>query len=158
MKLVKPNLLDVLVVCRNLREADRREIYATRWTEDVDALAIDVMQTWVGPISAVTLYENRPVAVWGIRESWPSVWSAWLIATDEFPKIGLGMTKVAKRRILPHLVELGAKRVEARSIDGHESAHQWLKALGCVQEARLRRYGRNGEDFLVFRWDADVPA
>ncbi len=156
MRLAKPTLLDALFVCNNLREADRREIMATRWTDDIDALAVDVHQAWCGPLSWSVLHEGRVVAICGAKEHWPGSWSVWLIATEEFPKVALGLTKVVKRRIMPHLMELGARRVEARSIDGHDQAHRWLGALGGVQEARLRRYGRNGEDFLVFRWTPDV--
>lgn len=152
MNLRKLNLLDVAYVCRNLRAADQREIFATRRADDPDALAVEIIRYW-GPVGWVAADGPRPVALIGATETWPGVWSAWMMATEEFPVVALGLTKWVKRAMMPGLVDLGAVRCEARSIDGHDHAHRWLRMLGAVQEARLRRYGRNGEDFLVFRFD-----
>lgn len=157
MNLRKLNLLDVAYVCNRLREADAREIFATRRTDDPDALAVEIIRYW-GPMGWVAYNSARPVALVGATETWPGVWSAWMMATDEFPDVALGLTKFVKRRMIPGLVELGAFRCEARSIDGHTEAQRWLQVLGAVQEARLRRYGRNGEDFLVFRFDRPEDA
>lgn len=155
MSLVKLDLPHVLSVVRNLRATDQAEAFATRWDDDPDALAIEVVTSW-GKLGWGATHEGRPVALFGATETWPGHWSCWLLATDEWPKVALSVTKFTKRRIMPHLVERGALRCEARSIDGHTKSHRWLEAIGCVQEARLRRYGRNGEDFLVFRWDPHV--
>jgi hypothetical protein len=155
MRLVKLSLPHVLAVVWNLRASDRQEAFADRWDDDPDSLAVEIARGW-GKLGWVAMHEGRPVAVFGATEKWPGVWSCWLLATDEWPKVALGVTKFVKRRIMPYLVETGAIRCEARSIDGHTKSHRWLAAIGCVQEARLRRYGRNGEDFLVFRWDPHV--
>lgn len=155
MKLVKLNLPDVLYVCHRLRAADRREVFALRFDDDPNLLAMEIVRSW-GPLAWTAHHEHTPAAVFGATEMWPNVWSCWMMATDEYPKIALGMTKFVRRRIIPHLMESGATRCEARSIDGHTQAHRWIEGLGAVQEARLRRYGRNGEDFLVFRLDSHV--
>jgi hypothetical protein len=147
------NLIDVMHVVRNMRAEDAREVFANRRGEDPDALAMEIMRTW-GPLGFVFHHAGRPAAIVGATEMWPGVWCAWLLATDDFPHVALGLTKFVKRGMIPYLVENGAHRCEARSIDGHSQAHRWLRLLGASQEARLRRYGRNGEDFLVFRWDA----
>ena len=152
MNLRKLNLLDVAYVCARLRDADRREIFATRRTDEPDALAVEIIRYW-GPIGWVATHNDRPVALVGATETWPGVWSAWMMATDEFPMVARRVTRFVKRVMIPGLVDLGAHRCEARSIDGHTEAHRWLRVLGATEEARLRRYGRNGEDFLVFRFD-----
>lgn len=152
MKLARLNVLDVVYVARNMRERDRLEINATNRNEDPDDFAMRVVQ-YYGDFSGVAWDDRRPVACFGCTEAHPGVWEAWMFATDDLPGIGLELTRHLKKVMLPHLIALGAHRVEARSMAGHEDAHRWLKSLGAVQEARLRRYGKHGEDFILFRLD-----
>lgn len=157
MRLIEPSLPAVHYLVQNMREADRAEITAMGGAEDVDRLAMDVLQRW-GAYAFVAMADDYPAAIVGAREMWPGVWSVWAFGTDEFLKVARGLTKFIRRVMIPHLTELGAHRAQAISVDGHWRAHRWLEALGAVQEARLRRYGRNGEDFLVFRWDRNVQS
>lgn len=158
----RPRLVDVTVegvahIARNLRAADARELGAQRWDMDPDSLAREV-RDYYGPYKWVVERAGVPIAAVGAVAVHPGVWSAWMFATDDFHKIGLYLTRFVRQRMIPSLVRLGAHRCDARSIDGHDHAHRWLRALGAVEEARLLRYGRNGEDFIVFRWDRpDVP-
>ncbi|MEQ9416663.1 MAG: hypothetical protein RJQ08_03870 [Salinisphaeraceae bacterium] len=153
----RPTLVDATAerighIARALRAADARELAAQRWEWDPDALVGEVMG-YYGPFKWVCERAGEPIAAVGAVQLHPGVWSAWMFATDEFPKIGLYLTRFVRRRMIPSLVRLGAHRCDARSIEGHDHAHRWLRALGAVEEARLVRYGRNGEDFIVFRWD-----
>lgn len=150
MHLVKLTLLDALYVCNYLRASDLREAKATSHCGDAEQLAMTMIQHY-GPYSHAVLGEDgTPIAVIGATEQWPGVWTCWMLATDRFNEIGKELTRWVKRAMIPHLVEQGAHRIDAYSIDGHDTAHRWLRFCGAVQEARLRRYGRNGEDFLVF--------
>lgn len=156
MRLGPVNLIAAAYVCRHLRAGDRREAFATRHGDDTDALAMEIVQTWGAYGWACYGDDGTPVALIGATERWPGVWACWMIATDRFKEVGKGLTKFATRNIIPGLIELGATRIEAYSIDGHDEAHRWLRFLGAVEEARLRRYGRSGEDFRVFRLDTNV--
>lgn len=158
----RPTLVDATAervehVVRNLRAADARELSAQRWDMDTGRLVREVVE-YYGPYKWVCEFDGEPVAAVGAVEVHPGVWSAWMFATDKFQLVGFYLTRFVRQRMIPSLVRLGAHRCDARSIDGHDHAHRWLRALGAVEEARLLRYGRNGEDFLVFRWDrSDVP-
>jgi hypothetical protein len=161
MRLVKLTLLDALYVCRNMRASDLREASATSHDGEPEALAMSMIQSW-GPFAFAALADDgTPVAVIGGTQQWPGVWTCWMLATDRFNEIGKVLTRWVKRAMIPQLIERGAHRIEAYSIDGHDTAHRWLRFCGAVQEARLRRYGRGGEDFLVFSVpvvsDAHVP-
>jgi len=158
MLLRKLNLLDVLFVCRNLRDEDRREIFATRSNDDPDALAIEVMTRWGGFGHVILTDAGKPAALLGATEHWPGRASAWCFGTGDFDEVAPGMTRFIKRHMIQGLHDIGIERCDAWSIEGHSTAHAWLRHLGFVEEARLRRYGRNGEDFLVFRRDRDVQA
>lgn len=150
MNLAKANLLDVLYVARNMREWDRREIFATRWNDDPDALTVEIVSR-CGPCWWVAGTE-RAIAVIGATEIWPGVWSAGMFATDEFPKIGLSLTRWVRKSMIPLLRSEGMHRAECRSMAGHEVAHRWLALLGAEMESRVPNYGKGGEDFFTFAW------
>lgn len=142
-----------LMVAANMREDDRREIYATRWLDDPEDIANDChIHRKTGYIAC--LDDGKPVAAIGAIEIHPHVWSVWMFATDDFPKIALELTKFAFRHLAPAIRKVGGHRAECRSIVGHEAAHRWLRFLGAKEEARLSGYGKNGEDFILFAWRA----
>jgi RimJ/RimL family protein N-acetyltransferase len=136
-------------VAHNMREWDRREIFATRFDDDSSALAdIALASTRVSWVAGI----DAPIAAFGCSPMWPGVWSMWLFATDDFRHIGFPVTKLIVRSIVPMLFEAGAHRLEARSMEGHEDAQRWLEVIGAQREATLHGYGRDGQDFHVFTW------
>lgn len=143
---------DVLYVAQRMREWDRREIYATQWTDDPVDLTATVMAcgtfSWVCGL-------DRPIAALGALPIWPGVWSVWMFGTDEVPRIGLSLTRFARRSMMAALLESGAHRAECRSIEGHEDAQKWLESLGARREATHRMAGRNGETFHTYAWTRD---
>lgn len=153
MRLAPADLSSVLYVARNMREADRHEIFATRWTDDVDSLAIEVIERW-GPI-AQTAYasDGTPVAVIGATALWPGVWAVWMFATARLREIGKPLTRWALRGMLPAILEAGCHRIEARSATGHHEAHRWMEMLGAKRESELRQLGRDKTDFVLFVWE-----
>lgn len=132
-----------------MREADRAEVYATRWTDDAWTLAGDMLAS---PLKWAAYSEGFPVAAVGALPRWPGVWVVWMIATDDFPKCRFSLTRHIRSVIIPSLREVGAHRAECASLASHTEAHAWLRYLGAEQEAALRGYGRNGEDFSLFVW------
>lgn len=146
-----PNPAKLAHVAENMREWDRREIFATRADDDPAALCDDVRRC--GNISWVAGLE-RPIAAFGCAPMWPGVWSMWLFATDEFGRIGISVTKLVTRTIVPMMIEAGAHRLEARSMEGHADAQRWLEVIGAKREGTLVRYGRGREDFHVYAWPA----
>jgi hypothetical protein len=144
----RPDL--VLPVVLSMREWDRREIYANRFDENPlkladEAVAMGQNAGWVAGL-------EEPIAAFGCFEMWPGVWSMWLFATDDFPQIGLSVTKLITRQIVPTLWEVGAHRLEARSMEGHHDAQRWLEVIGAEREGTLKGYGKGGEDFHVYTW------
>lgn len=139
-------------VIANMREWDRKEIFATRLDSDTgEGLLDDVFRT--GPVSWLAWHEGTPVAAYGCSPLWRGVWSMWMFATDDFHKIGLGMTKMVTRAIVPMLWEHGAHRLECKSMEGHVEAHRWLEVIGARREATHPLYGRDGETFHTYVWE-----
>lgn len=145
-----------LHVCRNMREADRREIFACRWGDDTDTLAEET--TRYGPMNWVFGKDGEPIAMMGAVNVHPGLWSVWMWSTPSFYKIRFSLTSFVRRAMIPAIRAQGAWRAECRSMADHVTAHKWLESLGAVREAPAPQYGRNGEDFVVFAWRrSDVP-
>lgn len=139
-------------IIHNLRAQDREEAFCQKAYDDPARLTRELF-FGAGGMVWIAYSHNEPVAVVGALEIWPGVWSAWMLATDKFSKVGTLVTRFIRKRLIPTLNELGAHRCEARSLASHEEAHRWLESLGAVKEAELKRYGKNGQDFFVYRWD-----
>jgi RimJ/RimL family protein N-acetyltransferase len=145
----RPELLRY--VAQNMREWDRREIFALRFDEDVDAFAAAAIGC--GPVSWVAGLDDKPIAAFGCAPMWPNVWSMWFFATDNLGQIGISVTRLIVRSIVPMLFEAGAHRLEARSMEGHIDAQRWLEVIGAKRETTLKGYGRGAEDFHVYTWE-----
>lgn len=143
-------------VAHNMREWDRREIFATRRDDCADALADAALGC--GHIAWTSGRDEDPIAAFGVAPMWHGVWSMWLFATDDFGQIGISMTKLIVRTIVPMMIEAGAHRLEARSMEGHADAQRWLEVIGAKREATLAGFGRDGQDFHVYTWPAASAA
>jgi hypothetical protein len=153
MKLVKADLGSLLYICRNLREADRDELFATRWSDDPDALAAEAFTRWGEMAYIAHGQDGMPIAAIGATPCWGGVWSAWMFGTDRFGEVGKGLTRWVKKVMIPSIVDAGCHRAEARSLGSHAVAHRWMETLGAKPESVLRRYGRNKEDFVLYVWE-----
>ena len=143
------NLPDVWAVAQEMRAADRREIFATRFDEDALALAEDIIAS--EPVGAiVAAADGAAVAALGGIEMWPGIWSLWMFATDRWPEVAKETTRFARRVLWPALLRLRLKRGECRSALEHETAHRWLRFLGGEIEAIYPAYGKGGETFIGF--------
>ena len=137
-----------LDIAERMRPADRSEILTTRWNDDLEPIALDASMSSI----AYSLSLERPIAAIGGAPRHPGVWTAWMYATDEFPRIGRPATTLARRAILPAMIRAGAHRIEMRSAADHAEAHRWIEVLGGKVEATLREYGRDKRDFLLYVW------
>lgn len=152
--LVRPiNIKDAAFVAENMREWDRREIFATHWRDEGpfgvarDAVACGDFG-WI-------LGRDKPIATIGAYPMHPHVWSVYMFATDDFRQIRISATKFARRVIIPALVAADFRRAQCLSMEGHTDSHRWLEALGAKRESVLREYGRDGEDFVMFSLSRD---
>lgn len=145
----RPDL--VRCVIDNMRAMDRAEIFATRRDDCDDQFEADVCAA--GEISWVAGDGILPIAAFGCAPLWNGVWSMWLFATDKFGQIGISVTKLVTRTIVPMMIEAGAHRLEARSMEGHTDAQRWLEVIGAKREGTLKAYGRDRQDFHVYAWD-----
>lgn len=143
----------VLHIAMNLREWDRREIFASRQTDDPYVLTDDTLAAAAMPGAIAWLVGlEKPIAVIGMRPMWPGVVSAWCYGTDDFELLGKSLTKLVVKSMIPQLLSQNQHRAECRSIEGHDAAHRWLEKLGFVREGTLKDCGRNRETFHLYGW------
>ena len=57
--------------------------------------------------------------------------------------------------VLPSLLEIGYHMLEARSLNSHTMAHNWMLATGAEIVGPPFPWGRNRETFLLFRWTVE---
>lgn len=151
------NIGSIYDIAMHMRERDYEECCALSYADNRKDLATDIAKSWsscdttlvcgtkeVGAIAAFTYMPMRN-----------GVWSIGLIATDNFKLIHLSLTKLIIKSIIPALDNAGAHRVEAQSIAGYTTVHNWLKFLGLKEESVLKNFGKNGEDFLNFAYASD---
>lgn len=148
------NVGSIYNVALNMRQRDYEEIAALCFCENRKELADQLARSWadhkttivcgtkeLGGIAALTYIPMRK-----------GVWNLGLFATNNFQKIHLSLTKLVINSIIPVLDNANAHRVEAQSIAGYKTVHNWLKFLGLKEESVLKGYGRNKEDFINFAW------
>lgn len=148
------NVGSIYNVALNMRQRDYEEIAALCFCENRKELADQLARSWadhkttivcgtkeLGGIAALTYIPMRK-----------GVWNLGLFATNNFQKIHLSLTKLVINSIIPVLDNANAHRVEAQSIVGYKTVHDWLKFLGLKEESILKGYGKNKEDFINFAW------
>jgi hypothetical protein len=142
---------DVLHICRNLRERDREEIFAMRFTDDPDQLAADVSTSY-GRMVWCAYADGVPVAMVGAMPPWPGTWSAFAFGTDDWPRVVMSLTRLARTFLMPAIYNSGARRAICYALDTHTDARAWLSLLGMEPEQVLPRWGKNGETFVLYSW------
>lgn len=151
MKIEPASREDVRAVAMAMREHDFREFSATSRVSNRDELASLLAQRYGGRNDVLCgFHDGEPVCIGGTIEMWPGVVTLLFFATDDFPKIGRGITRWIKRDLFPRYIEAGIHRIQAVSHGEHTTAHAWLRALGLREEARFEGFGREGEDFIQF--------
>ncbi len=160
---IEPLTLDGLRhIVRNMRAADRDEVFATfpRYPDTIDGRAerdehfvqLSYLAAAERGISFMACHRGEPVAVVGMVMMWDGVAAVWMVATDKWQTVALPLTRWAKKTIIPLMKDAGIHRAQCWSMSGHDVAHGWLKRLGATEECASPGYGRDGQTFHLFAW------
>jgi hypothetical protein len=150
MKLGNATVSDIYHVAMAMRDADYQEFVALADCDDRDTLARQLVARLANTDLVVAYHGNKPVAIGGAVCHRPNVATMMFYATDDFPKVGLGVTRFVKRQYIPALHEQGIHRLECVSHADHKWAHEWLVGLGFYIEASMAGFGKNGEMYHQF--------
>lgn len=135
----------------NMRDQDFVEFCATSDVDSRPALA-DLLVGRYGERDDVMcgFADDVPTCIGGTIEAWSGVISLLFFATNDFPRIGRGITRWIKRDLFPRYFDAGIHRIQAISHGDHGDAHAWLQTLGLKQEAVFPAFGRGSETFIQF--------
>lgn len=137
-------------IVAHCRSRDRAEIDAVVGLE----YALANLEAWLSAALVVRVFwhQSRPAAFVAVHYKTAKTVEMSMIATDAWHGVTLSVAKWAKRSCMPMLLEMGYRRAEVRSIDGHEDAQAFLEWLGFTLECRCPEYGAGGETFLQYAW------
>lgn len=150
-----PCYRDVKFLAENMREQDRREIFATQFHESPSLYARDCMAACQAAITAYTVWPagaERPAAFIGVVWMTPAAAFAFMFGTGEIRRIAAPLSFYIRERMIPNLKFAGLRRVETRSLKANRTACRWLRWLGAAEEAELPGFGKRGETFIQFAW------
>lgn len=155
MKIVPSTIALVQTVAEQMRAADLRELLAvTNWGNRGD-LALALGSVHGGNAIVILADDGAPVAVLTNHIPRPGTLSLGMFATDRWPEVAKAVSRWCVTTYRPAL--LGRfHRLEAASIEGHDVSHRWLGFLGFSREARMPKFGRNGETFFLYGMTDDV--
>lgn len=140
-------------VATRMREHDRLELAAVLPFDHVPDIALHLANTYGERDDVKVVWRgDDAVAVIGALMTRPNSLALLMFATDDISKVGLPITRWLKREYLPRMRHAGVHRVEAASILGYPDMHRWLRSLGLKREALMLRFGKRGEDFLLYAW------
>ena len=144
---------DVCFVAAHMRAEDRREVFCqlADGATSVEAAAISYGNA---EHAYCAWYFGSPIAAFGFAPAsyGGTVWTAWAFGTRKFKRAVPEISRFALETVAPQLLWDGVRRVEVRSIAGHDLAHRWLARLGARRDGELRSWGRGGETFLLWSW------
>ena len=146
-----PNYSGLFRVTSRLRKSDREECFATRFHDDPAELAREIDGYTPTALSWLVCVNREPVASLGAVLLWPGHWNVWAFGSERWDQVVLAITKHVKRIMIPMLLEVGALSVCAYVHAAHAAACAWLAHLGA-EPTPLPRWGKNGEDFVLYRW------
>lgn len=140
-------------VCMNMRAADAREVYALRPHDNPLQLAAESFAAIRGQgRGRIGWWRGRPAAVAAFTEAWPGTWEIWMFGTDEFRNCAIDLIRWFRKEANDILKVCDGRRLQCDSAAYHEEAHRLIRAAGGVEEARFRKYGKHGDDFIRFVW------
>lgn len=148
---IRPAVLrDVSFIAANLRDCDRAEICCqiAPGTKPVEiaSFCIGRGQSWTA-----FLY-GLPSGAFGFSEISDGVLNGWAFGRPGFQRCIPSITRFVFRDVVPRWLNNGIRRIEVRTIEGHENAHRWLEASGAQRCCTLEDWGRGGERFFLYAW------
>ena len=145
----------VRAVALHMRDRDLTEFSALTFYDTREAAADVLVGSYGGheQVEAM-LFDDRPVAIGGLITTRPGVVSLLFFATDDFVRVVRPLTHYIKTGPMARAKER-ANRIECFSHSTYTEMRQWVETFGLKPQATLRRYGKNGEDFIVYAWLRD---
>lgn len=152
IEICEPTLFDMTYIGAHLRPEDYRETMCQVPPGTLGSQALAGVMDGLAPgWNWVARIGDQPVAAFGFQPMTTPVWAAWALGTRRMVRVIPAITRWCWAHE-QKLIDAGVRRVEARTIEGHDQAHRWLERLGCQRVCDLPDHGHNGELFHLYAW------
>ncbi len=151
MTLLNLQLEPLRHIIRNLRKRDADEVFAMS-DADADGIADQLFQRRDSGVAWIAWVHNEPVAAFGAYRTHGAHYGLWMIATESWPKVRLGVTRFGVKLLIPFLFDNGMKVGNCLSLSDYPQMHKWIRMIGGVEDCDLKMFGKNGENFKRFIW------
>lgn len=141
----------------NLRPRDTAEIFCQIPGEPKTHELAHTLVNYALHAFAVRI-DGQPVAAFGVSYLSAAAVSVWAFGTKRMRRAVPSITRHVRGVIVPDLIADGYRTMEARSMVGYVEAHRWMLSTGAVQADLPYVFGKNGEEFVTFRWTAESYA
>lgn len=149
------NMLHLSWIAAYMRPADRAEIMC-QLPEGTPthhlAAALLGGESWIAYI------DDDPVAGFGVSPLNVAALSVWAFGTQRMQRTVPAITRFVRDERVPQWVADGYQIMEARSAVEHHVAHRWMLSTGAEIIGPPFPFGRDRNEFLLFRWTASTFA
>jgi len=150
MRLEQPTLMDLLMLCADMRqdEIEQYEAFVGDWNES-DAASDFYNRPGV---QFVLLNEQEvPVCAGGWDPIIEGVYHAWMLGTMQYwEKYWRSITKHTKR-VMDTMLKNNARRLQAGVLLSRTDTCDWfVRGLGMHHEGSYDNFGRKGETLAIF--------
>ena len=148
------NLFAVEYLTFNMRPEDRAEVFGVWRHDDELRFAGEVTHILRNyGRSQIAYIEGKPAALFGFScHLKPKVYDVWMFGTEDFTKALFPLMRWCRNEANDILSIEKAHRLQAQSRADHHEAHKLIKAMGGIEECRLEAWGKDGSDYLMFKW------
>ena len=96
------------------------------------------------------LVDGKVAGFAGVILMWPGVGEGWILGSDLFAENKLWFIRNVKRFLGKIMNTHEMHRVQTTVLHGHTDLIRLVEFLGMKFEGRLRGYGPQGEDYLMY--------
>ena len=96
------------------------------------------------------LVDGKVAGFAGVILMWPGVGEGWILGSDLFKENKLWFIRNVKRFLGKIMNTHQMHRVQTTVLHGHTDLIRLVEFLGMKFEGRMRNYGPNGEDYLMY--------
>ncbi len=138
----------VFFILQNMRHADKKEILATEFDDDLNRIAQKFVQ---GCDMAWVFYDSygQPIAFMGGVKLWPYIAQIGFVATNDWHKIAKPVSRWLYKNKNSLLRYYKIKHVFCFMDTQYKANKKWLSWLGFQGKGLLNDFGKNGENLEI---------
>ena len=124
--------------------------YAQNITQAIPNYSTYIQQQTQGTPAFTVIYKGKPILCFGVTPIWPGVGEGWMIPTRQLQGNAVRLVRGARQLFEKIGPAMQLRRLQFMVRSSHLHAVKFAEALYFEQEATLRAYGPEGDDYFVY--------